>query len=124
MVLNWVLGAALTLAPAWVDRLLGYSPLLPALIYRIIGIIFLAFAGWQTIIVARSKLGTAALLFAAFMALAPVILLTVALVWMDFGLYPVARVMLWAGNVYMFLLGVWYTFVGLWLLRRPPQETA
>jgi hypothetical protein len=124
MVLNWALGAVLTLAPAWVDQWLGYSPLLPALIYRVIGLVFLAFAGWQTVIVARRRLGPAALFFAAFMALGPVILLTVALVWMDFALYRGARVVLWAGNVYMFLLGVWYTFVGLWLLRQPSAETA
>lgn len=111
MLLNWFLGAALTGFPAAVDRLLGTAPFLPLWIARAIGMIFLLFAGWQTVIVARRRMGRAALVFSAVMALVPVLLLGIALLFMGLPLRPGWRIALWAGNVYMLLLGCWYLYL-------------
>ncbi|HEC23211.1 MAG TPA: hypothetical protein ENI95_09875 [Chloroflexi bacterium] len=126
MLLNWFLGGLLTFFPSPVDRLMGQAPLLTMGIYRLIGVGFLAFAAWQTWCIARQRLGPAGLVFAALMAEGPVVLLTIALVFMDFPLRPVARVALWVGDVYMLFLGAWYLFLARWLAKEgpvQPQET-
>src|SRR5687767_15128673 len=75
MVLNWVLAVALMVFPGWVDNILGQSPILPPMIYRMIGLLFALFAAWQTWIVTRGKISVSGLVFAAVMALVPVIML-------------------------------------------------
>jgi hypothetical protein len=80
MLLNWFLGALLTFLPGIVDQILGSAPLLPRGVYRVIGILFLAFAAWQTWAHATERTTTtASLIFAALLALVPVVLLTIAL---------------------------------------------
>lgn len=117
MVLNYVLGVVMLAAPGLVDSTLGNAPLLPGLVYRVVGIGFLGFALWQTTIIRKANLTAAALYFAAALALGPVIALTTALL-MDFALKPFWRLVLWAGNVYMLLLTVWYIYVGRWIGRN------
>ncbi|GAB4479607.1 MAG: hypothetical protein Kow00124_25490 [Anaerolineae bacterium] len=111
MALNVVLGALMLLAPGTVDRTLGASPLLPPVVYRVIGAGFLAFAVWQLVMLLRPALKPADLIFAAVMAEGPVVLLTIALLRLPLDLRPAWRVILWIGDVYMLLLGVWYLFV-------------
>ncbi len=120
--LNWFLGIGLTAWPAFVDRLVGSAgmPIMPLMVYRAIGVIFLLFATWQTIIIARRKLGPAALIFACLMAEVPVVLLAVALLYMDLPLRPVWRAILWVGNGYMLFLGAWYLFLARRLARAMP----
>jgi hypothetical protein len=110
MVLNVTLGAALLTLPGAADRTLGQSPLLPLLAYRVIGIGFLGFAGWQWTVLRRSSLSAGALLFAALMALIPAVVLGAALL-AGFDLRPAWRTILWVGNIYMALLGVWYLYL-------------
>ncbi len=116
--LNWLLGVVLIFFPSMVDGVLGQHPLVPGVVYQVIGGGFLLFAAWQTGMVIRRRIGPPALVFAAFMAEVPVILLTVVLVFMNLGLYPVWRVVLWLGNGYMLLLGVWYIFLARWLVSN------
>lgn len=120
MLLNWFLGAALSFFPALVDGLLGRAPLAPPIAYRVIGVLFLLFAAWQTFIVVRRQLGVGALLFAALMALVPVVLLTVLLLFMSLPLRIGWRIVLWVGDIYMLFLGCWYLFLAV-ALRRTPQ---
>lgn len=122
MLLNWFLGAVLALAPRLVDNVLGYAPLLSTLIYRVIGIGFLGFAAWQTWIVIRQDIRPGDLVFAGLMAEGPVILLTIALLFLPLALRPGWRIVLWAGDVYMLLLGVWYIFLARWLLKSESRH--
>jgi hypothetical protein len=117
MLLNWCLGAALTFFPAATDHLIGTSPVAAPVFYTVIGVLFLLFAAWQTTVIARRRMGPPALIFAAVMAEGPVVLLTAALLFIDLPLRPGWRAALWAGNVYMLFLGVWYLFVA-WLIAR------
>jgi hypothetical protein len=123
MILNWFLGIVLALLPGLVDRVLGQANLLPFMIYRIIGIIFLGFAAWQTSLVVRKQLRPPDLVFAAGMAEGPVVLLTIALLYMDLPLRPAARIVLWIGDIYMLFLGGWYLFVARWLHRESPIDS-
>jgi hypothetical protein len=123
MILNWFLGIVLTLLPGLADRVLGQANLLPFIVYRIIGIIFLGFAAWQTSLVVRGRCGPFDLYFAAAMAEGPVVLLTAALLFMSLALRPVARVVLWIGDIYMLFLGGWYIFVANSLRRTPPVDS-
>jgi hypothetical protein len=111
MLLNWCLGIIFTIFPLPVDRVLGQVSLLPPSIYRVIGVGFLLFAAWQTWVVIQGDIKPGGLIFASLMAEIPVVLLTIALLFMDFKLRPGWRIALWVGNVYMLLLGVWYVFV-------------
>ena len=122
MLLNWFLGIVLIAFPTFVDRLVGAAgtPIVPLMVYRAIGTIFLLFATWQTVVIARQKLGLAALVFACLMAEVPVVLLTIALVYMDLPLRPVWRAILWVGNGYMLFLGAWYLFLARRLARAAP----
>lgn len=115
-VLNWFLGFTLVFFPSGVDGLLGQRPLAPELVYQVIGGGFLLFAAWQTVIVIRRQIGPPGLVFAALMAEIPVILLTIVLVFMNLDFFPVWRVILWIGNSYMLLLGVWYIFLARWMV--------
>jgi hypothetical protein len=117
MILNWFLGIALIAFPGSIDALLGMAPILPLLIYRLIGLGFLGFAAWQLVVVRRGRIGPPGLVFAAAMALGPVIALTIALVAMRLPLRPIWRLILWAGNAYMLLLTAWYLFVARWMGR-------
>ena len=103
-VLNWLLGSALVFFPAMVDGVLGRRPLAPGVVYQVIGGGFLLFAAWQTVVLIRRWIGPLGLVFAAFMAEVPVMLLTVVLVFMNLDLFPVWRVVLWLGNGYMLSL--------------------
>lgn len=124
-VLNWFLGGVLVAFPAAIDQLLGLSPLLPLWGYRLIGAGFLGFAAWQTTVIGgRRPFTPGQLICAALMAEGPVVLLTLALVWMAFPLYPGWRVALWIGNIYMLLLGVWYFFLARWQMQYNVQDGA
>jgi hypothetical protein len=80
MYLNWALGALLAFVPGVAERAMSTGPLLPGLIWRVIGAIFLLFAAWQTWVVRRGEIGASGLVFASLMALVPVALLTIGLV--------------------------------------------
>jgi hypothetical protein len=112
MLLNWFLGAVMLLFPGAVDRLLAAtSPLLPSLVYRVVGIGFLLFAAWQTWVVVRHVLGPRQLVFAGILAEVPFLMLTAALVFANFDLKLFWRLVLWVGNIYMLLLGGWYFYL-------------
>jgi hypothetical protein len=119
MLLNWFLGALLTLLPGVVDQILGSAPLLPLSVYRVIGIIFLAFAAWQTWahLTERTTAPTS-LVFAALLALGPVVLLTIALLFMELPLQVGWRIALWVGDAYMLLLTAWYLTLARLTLRE------
>jgi len=122
MWLNWFLGCMLLLFPSQLDGLLGQRSLLPLLVYQVVGGGFLLFAAWQSAVVIRRHLGSAALVFAALMAEIPVVLLTAALIYMHSDLRPASRVVLWVGDGYMLLLGVWYAFLARWLGTRKASD--
>jgi hypothetical protein len=124
--LNWLLGFALVFFPSTLDGLLGRRRLAPELLYQVVGGGFLLFAVWQTVVVIRRRIGPPGLAFAALMAEIPVVLLAVALVFMNLDLLPVWRVVLWIGNGYMLLLGVWYMFLARRMVidqMKPGTET-
>ncbi len=118
MVLNWFLGAVLLFVPRTVDSLLGTASLLPAIAYQGMGVLFLVFAAWQLTVVRRGAATPAGLVFAALMAEVPVLALTAALVFGNFPLLGVWRVVLWIGDIYMLFLGTWYLALARWLAKN------
>lgn len=109
--LNWFLGGVLTFAPGFVDRTLrkaGSPQMLPNLLYMCIGIGFLGYSAWQTLVLWRQRMGASALVFAAVLALVPFVALTLALALLSLPLKQGWRIVLWIGNTYMGLLGLWY----------------
>jgi len=121
-ILNWMLGILLVLLARIIDGILGQSPILPVIVYQVIGAIFLLYAAWQTLVLVRRQIGPGGLIFAAVMAEAPVLILTIALLFMALPLKPAWRIILWVGNIYMLGLGAWYLSLTTMLRRR--QEPA
>jgi hypothetical protein len=92
--------------------------MLPDWVYRVIGIGFIGFAAWQTWIVRKDEINPPSLIFAALLAEGPVVLLTAALVFGNFPLYLLPKILLWIGNIYMLVLGVWYFYLARWVVAR------
>lgn len=114
MVINWGLGTLLVSVPRWIDGLLGVMPVLPPLLYRLIGLALLAFAAWQASALARQSVtAPGSLIFAGILALLPTLALADLLVFFDLRLSRVGRFALWTSVTYMFLLGAWYLTVWL-----------
>jgi hypothetical protein len=107
-VVNWLLAAALVLAPITFEQFITRVPLLPAIVYRIIGAGFVVFALWQDWILMRKRRALMDMWVAGVLAILPAIALTVALIAFEQFLHPGALTGLWVGNVYMIVLGVWY----------------
>lgn len=116
-ILNVILGVAFIAIPGPIESILGDGPLIPYVAWRVIGVIFVLFAIWEHIVIRRPPLSIASLAFASFMALLPVLLLTAALLFLPVPLNTFGRVILWAGDVLMLLLGVYYAQV-IWRTKR------
>jgi len=118
MILNWILGVLFAFSPILVKSWTFYQKLewLPAWLLVLIGLGFLVFAAWQTRILIRNKISPRELIFASIMALGPVIFLTWFLLFLSLPLFPIVRILLWTGNLYMLFLGIWY----LLLARKNP----
>ena len=116
-VVNVIIGVLFIAIPGLIDDLLGSAPLIPFVIWRIIGASFILFAIWEGIVVRRPPLSTASLAFASMMALVPVVLLTIALLFGGFPLLLFGRIILWSGDLAMLLLGSYYAQV-IWRARR------
>lgn len=124
MILNWFLGVVLLAIPGIVDDFMGTAPILPSIAYRIMGFMFIGFAAWQVWVLRRDTLAEPGLIFAGLLAEGPVILLTIALLFWDMPLHPLARILLWIGNIYMFFLGAWYFTLAYWINKQRNQMHA
>jgi hypothetical protein len=87
---------------------MSMETLLPIYLWIIIGAIFLVFAWWQTYVLIKNKFNRFTRLFGFITAWLSVLVLTYALVFMNFNLYMEARLIIWVGNIYMFILGIFY----------------
>jgi hypothetical protein len=118
MVFNWFLGGLLTVFPGFADRVLTTTRFFPITAFRLIGIGFLIYSAWQTFIIAKERLVPRALRGAAWAAFGPVVVLTGGLILWAEVIAPFWTIVLWVGDVYMLLLGLWY----IWLARNYPPS--
>lgn len=114
---NVILGVIFIAIPDTIEDVLASAPLIPFIIWRVIGVIFILYAVWEVIVVRRPPLSASSLAFASMMALVPVVLLTTALLFGDFALRPLGYILLWIGDAVMLLLGSYYAQV-MWRMRR------
>jgi hypothetical protein len=122
-ILNAILGVAFIAIPGPIESVLGEPPLIPTVVWWVIGALFLLFAAWEQIVIRRPPLSIASLAFVSLMALVPVVLLTAALLFLDIPLNTFGRVILWAGDLLMLLLGVYYAQV-IWLTKREEAKAS
>jgi hypothetical protein len=106
--LNWILGILFIFFYRLSELLISGSTLLPDILWIIIGIGLLLFGFWQTYIVLMRKFNQDAQLYSCIMAWISFLILTYALVFMRFEIYTIARLVIWTGNLYMFVLGCLY----------------
>jgi hypothetical protein len=117
MILNFFLGFGFIFFYKNFEKLISPEKVLPVLIWRLIGIGFIFFAGWQTKVLSKKNINSKELIFASLMALIPVIMLSYALIFMNFNLYLWSRIVFWIGNIYMLILGSWYMFLAIKLRK-------
>lgn len=89
---------------------LASSSILPSWFYVILGLGFIVFATWQVVVFLKPwTLNVSALRLAAVLAWGPVLLLTAVLLSpLAQTMYRVSKILLWIGNGYMLVLGMWY----------------
>jgi hypothetical protein len=105
---NWALGIVFLFFYHPVEKLMSNGTLLPDFVWIIMGAAWLLFGIWQTYIVIGNRFGRKVWLFGCITAWGPFLALTYALVFMNFDLFIAARIIIWAGNLYMCLLGALY----------------
>jgi hypothetical protein len=105
---NWGLGILFLFFYKNAENWMSMETLLPIYLWIIIGAIFLVFAWWQTYVLIKNKFNRFTRLFGFITAWLSVLVLTYALVFMNFNLYMEARLIIWVGNIYMFILGIFY----------------
>ena len=105
---NWGLGILFLFFYHPVEKLMSGGPLLADFIWITMGAALLLFGIWQTYIVTGNRFSRNTRLFGCITAWVPFLFLTYVLVFMDFDLYPGARMLIWAGNLYMLTLGALY----------------
>jgi hypothetical protein len=115
MYLNWFLGFVIIFFPELIERLLSQFVLFPIPFWMIVGSIFLGYAFWQVRVLKSKKLGYSDLMFTSFMAYTPAIVLFMGLLFFGHFIRPLASVVLWIVDIYMFLLSGWYLFL---IVRR------
>lgn len=105
-ILNYLLGIVFAFFPLTFQSWISPNEILPKWLWILFGIGFLLFAGWQTYNL-KKGFSKRDRVFASVMALIPVVALTIALL-LPLKLYLVARILLWLGDLYMFVLGILY----------------
>jgi hypothetical protein len=105
---NWALGMLFLFFSRQVESFISDQQILPGWFWMIAGAGLLLFGFWQTYIVATAAFTPIARLFSCVLAWLPFVALTIALLCMGFPVRPLARVLIWTGNIYMFTLGVLY----------------
>jgi hypothetical protein len=115
--LNWVLTALLIFFPEMVGRLITTVPVLPTIVYSVTGIGFGFFAIWQDWVLIRKRQERVDLWIAATLAFAPAIILIVPLILFAPVVRPIWLALLWGGEIYMIILGLWYVRIAQLLIR-------
>ena len=118
LMLNWTIGLGLTLFSSFIDRLLFHEQFIEKKLYFILGILFLGFALWQTVVYFLKQICRPFnLAFAAILAVIPSIALTGALIVFGTQMRILPKVLLWTGDLYMLLLTAWYLY-GIFLVSH------
>jgi len=120
-VVNWVLGILFIFFFRRVELFISLHKILPDYFWIISGTGLLLFGFWQTYILIKRSFSPNARLFSCILAWLPCIPLTYALLFMGFPLKPLALCLIWAGNVYMFTLGVLY-LISWYKSKNKPYE--
>ncbi len=105
-ILNFFVSLWLIFFP--VDPLLMHSPpVIAGWVYKILGIGYLGFAVWQVIHWNKTT-NPAALRFAFWLVVLPILFMGWALIVFHQNLKPMVRIVLWISELYMILLSGWY----------------
>ena len=104
--LNWFLGFILTVFPEMAQSFFSPSTLFPLYLWKAIGFGFILFAGFQTYHLI-TKITKLYYLVAMWLAIIPVLGLTICLLIFNSELYLFPKIIAWIGNIYM----VWISWL-------------
>ncbi len=108
-VINWVLGISLVLVPDFFNKIFFGHELISHWIYIVVGLGLLWFAVWQVDNFIKPRtFDIPKLRFAAGLAWAPCLLLTLAIVVLGSRMLVISQILLWIAAIYMLLLGGLY----------------
>jgi len=115
-VINVLLGMTLIISHNYIESLISPSRVLKQWLWIVIGLILILYGIWQFIIYYKNRINKKAELFSSAIAWLFFIILTYALVYEDFDLYPNATIVLWILNFYILAGGLFF----MWASNQKP----
>jgi len=113
-IVNLILGATLIFFHDIIESLISPSKVLTQWLWILIGLVFLLYGIWQFIIYYLNRINKKVELISSVIAWIFFIILTYALIYLDFDLFPIANTILWILDVYILLGGLFF----LWAYSR------
>ena len=107
-IVNLLLGAALIIFHDIIESLISPSEVLTQWLWILTGLVFLLYGIWQFIIYYLNRINKKVELISSVIAWIFFIILTYALIYLDFDLFPIANTILWILDVYILFGGLFF----------------
>lgn len=107
-IVNLLLGATLIIFHDIVESLISPSEVLTQWLWILTGLVFLLYGIWQFIIYYLNRINKKVELISSVIAWIFFIILTYALIYLDFDLFPIANTILWILDVYILFGGLFF----------------
>ncbi|WP_455383361.1 hypothetical protein, partial [Salinispira pacifica] len=121
--ITWLVAVATLLFPSWVDRLIGFGTIFSPAGYRIIGVIGIAAAAWQTWVIAARAFRPATAAVGSVAGAAAAAAISFGLAMYHSPLRPGFRVIFWVVAVFLLLQSVWLALAA-WNMGDAAEEDA
>jgi len=107
-IVNLLLGATLIIFHDIVESLISPSEVLTPWLWILTGLVFLLYGIWQFIIYYLNRINKKVELISSVIAWIFFIILTYALIYLDFDLFPIATTILWILDFYILFGGLFF----------------
>ena len=113
-IINLLFGVTLIILHDIIESLISPSKVLDQWLWILIGLVFLLYGIWQFIIYYLNRINKKVELISSVIAWFFFIILTYALIYLDFDLFPIATTILWILDFYILMGGLFF----LWAYRQ------
>ncbi len=107
-IVNLLFGVTLIIFHDIIESLISPSKVLNQWLWILIGLVFLLYGIWQFIIYYLNRINKKVELISSVIAWIFFIILTYALIYLDFDLFPIATTILWILDFYILLGGLFF----------------
>ena len=107
-IVNLLFGVTLIILHDIIESLISPSKVLNQWLWILIGLVFLLYGIWQFIIYYLNRINKKVELISSVIAWIFFIILTYALIYLDFDLFPIATTILWILDFYILMGGLFF----------------